>query len=130
MLQEYVLKAYGSLDTATLASNGMGRPGGAHRHLRRDAVISNILGCDRGCLHVASLPPCHVLETPAGDVESLMQRHIGVLVATVQFLALVRRQSTCRVHRGVVIHDHVLTWCSGARPGVCAEHGARPHERD
>src|SRR5688572_11803323 len=49
-------------------------------------------GYDRVCLHVGSLPPYHVLETPPGDVESLMQRYIGVLVATVQSRALMRRR--------------------------------------
>lgn len=55
------------------------------------------LGYDRPCLDVASLPSCHVLDTPAGDVERLVQRHKGVLVATVPFLALARPRSSCRV---------------------------------
>ena len=56
----------------------------------REHVRPHGLGYDRACLYVASLPSCHVLDTPAGDVERLVQRHKGVLVATVQFVALVR----------------------------------------
>jgi hypothetical protein len=68
------------------------------------------VGGDRACLEVTSLPSCHVLDTSAGDVESLVQRHKSVVVATVQFLALARPRPSCRVQCRFVINDHVLTW--------------------
>ena len=69
------------------------------KQLLRKHVRPQGLGCDRAGLHIASLPSCHVLETPAGDVEGLIQRDIGVLVATIPFLTSRRAFSSSRPTR-------------------------------
>ena len=44
----------------------------------------------RAGLDVASLSPRHILDATAGDVERLVYRHMEVLMAAVQFVALAK----------------------------------------
>ncbi len=80
-----------------------------HRLVPRPPADLNDSRCGRACLDITSLSPRHVLEATAGDVERLVYRHMGILVATVQFVALARCWSGCRVQRRFVIDNHVLS---------------------
>jgi uncharacterized radical SAM superfamily Fe-S cluster-containing enzyme len=62
------------------------------------------------CLHIATLSSRDVLEATTGDVERFAYRHVRILVVTLQFVALARFRSSCRIRCRLVIDDHVLAW--------------------